>query len=64
MVWVKGKKVTLKILQAEYFRGTLQEGLFRETLTKCNLALDFLASSMCFLRALFTGTFTCKLLVS
>ena len=34
IVWVKGKKVTLKILQAKCFTSTLREGLTRETLMK------------------------------
>ena len=61
MVWVKGKKVILKILQAETFAGTLQDGLSREVLTKCNLKLDSLTTSMCFSRGLFAGAFTREL---
>ena len=34
IVWVKGKKVTLKILQAESFVGILRDGPSREALTK------------------------------
>ena len=34
IVWVKGKKVTLKIFQAECFIGTLRDGLSFEVLAK------------------------------
>ena len=34
IVWVKGKKVTLKIIQTERFASISQEGLTRETLAK------------------------------
>ena len=34
IVWVKGKKVTLKILKAESFEGTSRDGLSREVLMK------------------------------
>ena len=34
IVWVKGKKVTLKILQAKCFVSISQKGLTRETLVK------------------------------
>ena len=64
IAWVKGKKVTLKILQAECFVGSSQDGLFREVLAKCSRALDSSFSSMCFLCALFVGTFTHELLAS
>ena len=64
IVWVKGKKVTLKILQAESFVGTSLDGMSHEVLTKYNLTLDFLASIMCFSCGLFVGTFTHELLVS
>ena len=61
IIWVKGKKVTLKILQAECFTGTLQDGLSREALTKCNLALDSSTSNICFSHAFFAETSTRKL---
>ena len=64
IVWVKSKKVTLKILQAESFTGTSRDGLSREALEKYSLALDFLASSMCFSCGLFAGTFTRELFAS
>ena len=64
IVWVKGKKVTLKILQAKCFVGTSRDGLSHEALTKCSLALDSSASIICFSRALFVGTFTRELLAS
>ena len=55
IVWMKGKKVTFKILQAECFAGTSQDGLSHKALAKCSMAIDFLASSMCFSRAIFAG---------
>ena len=55
IVWVKGHKVTLKILQVECFTGISRDGLSREALAKCSLALDSSASSLCFSRALFAG---------
>ena len=64
IVWMKGKKVTLKILQAESFVGTSLDGMSHEVLAKYNLTLDFLASIMCFLYGLFVGTFTHELLAS
>ena len=64
MVWVKGKKVTLKILQVESFAGILQDGLSCKVLLKCSLALDSSASNMYFSRGLFTETFTLELLAS
>ena len=64
IVWVKGKKVTLKILQIESFAGTSRDGLSCKVLTKCSLALDFSASSMCFSCDLFAETFTHELLAS
>ena len=45
IVWVKGKKVTLKNLQAECFASTLREGLTRETLAKLIAWHDSSASS-------------------
>ena len=57
MVWVNGKKVTLKIIQAKSFKGTSRDGLSHEVLTKYSLVLDSSASNMCFSRALFKGTF-------
>ena len=45
IVWVKGKKVTLKILQVECFVGTSRDGLSRKVLAKCtwHLTLQLLA---------------------
>ena len=54
---MKGKKVTLKILQAESFKGTLRDGLSCKVLVKYSLALDSSTSNMCFSHALFAGTF-------
>ena len=34
ILWVKGKKVTLKILQVERFASISREDLTRETITK------------------------------
>ena len=34
IVWVKDKKVTLKIIQAKHFASISRKGLTRETLTK------------------------------
>ena len=64
MVWMKGKKVTLKIIQTENFASTSWNGLSRKALTKCSLILDSSASNMCFSYAFFTGTFTRELLAS
>ena len=64
IVWVRGKKVILKILQAESFMGTSRDGLSLEVFTKCSLTLDSSTSSMCFSCGLFVGTFTCELLAS
>ena len=57
IVWVKGKKVTLKIIQAERFASILPDGLTCETLTKSTAQHDSSASSMCFSCAIFPGTF-------
>ena len=57
IVWVKGMKVTLKILQAKSFVDTSRDGLSREVLAKYSLALNSSASSICFSCALFAGTF-------
>ena len=57
IVWVNGKKVTLKILKVESFAGTLGDGLSREVFEKCSLTLDSSTSSMCFSCALFVGNF-------
>ena len=56
IVWVKGKKVTLKMFYAKRFVSILWEGLTRETLVKFSRLVDSLASNMCFSRALFKGT--------
>ena len=57
IVWMKGKKVILKILQAESLTGTSRDGLFCKVLTKYNLALNSSPSNMCFSHALFARTF-------
>ena len=62
IVWMKGKKVTIKILQIESFAGTLWDGLFCKVFAKCSLTLDSSASSMCFSHALFARTFLANLL--
>ena len=54
IVWVKGKKVTLKILQAECFVTTSREGLTRETLAKTTAWHDSLASSLALSRVIFS----------
>ena len=64
IVWMKGKKVTLKILQEKSFTGTPQVDPSRETLAKLTTWHDSSTFSMCFSRALFTGTFTHELLTS
>ena len=64
IVWVKGKKVTLEILQVESFVDTSRDGLSREVLAKGRLTLDSLAFGMCFSRNLYVGTFTHELLAS
>ena len=56
IVWVKDKKVTLKILQAKSFAGTSQDDLSREVLAKFSLILDISASNMYFSCGLFTET--------
>ena len=45
IVWVKGKEVTYKILQAECFATVSREGLTRETLAKTTAWHDSSASS-------------------
>lgn len=57
IVWMKGKKVTLKTLKAESFTSILCDGLFREVLVKYNLTLDSSTSNICFSHVLFAGTF-------
>ena len=57
MVWMKCKKVTLKIYQAKSFIDTSRDGLSHEVLAKYSFVLDSSASSMCFSRALFEETF-------
>ena len=64
IVWVKGKKITLKILQVESFAGISQVGPSCKTLAKLIVCHNSSASSMCFSRALFVGTFTHELLAS
>ena len=55
IVWVKGKKVTLKILQVKCFTSISQEDLTCETLAKLIAWHNSSASSMCFSRSSFTG---------
>ena len=55
IVWVKGKKVTRKIFQAESFAGILRVGPSREILTKLIVQHDSSASSMCFSRDSFAS---------
>ena len=45
IVWVKGKKITLKILQVESFETISQEDLTRETLAKLVVWYDSSTSS-------------------
>ena len=61
IVWVKGKKVTLKILQAELLASISREDLTYETLVKSTVWHDSSASNMCFSRALFMGYSPCGL---
>ena len=63
IVWVKGKKVTLKIFQEECFMTTSREGLTHETLTKLTVWHDSLASSHMLFTWLLRGLASCKLLV-
>ena len=58
IVWVKGKKITLKILQAKSFTGISRVGHSRETLTKLTAWHDSSASIICFS----CGSFASKLL--
>ena len=58
IVWVKGIRIILKILQAKSFAGTSQDGLSHEILAKRSLTLNSLAFSMCFSRGLFAGTYS------
>ena len=63
IIWVKGKKVILKILQVESFVGTSRVGPSRETLVKLIAQHDSSASSMCFSHAFFAGGYSsCELL--
>ena len=77
IVWMKGKKVTPKILQAKSFVGASRVGPThktiakliawhdsRKTVIKLTVWHDSSASSMCFSCALFAGTFTHELLAS
>ena len=43
--------------------GTSQDGLSHEVLMKYSLTFDSLATSMCFSRGLFAGTFTFELVM-
>ena len=62
IVWVKGKKVTLKNLQAERFASILWEGLTSETVTKLIAWHDSSVSSMYFSCVLFAGYFSRELI--
>ena len=64
IVWVKGKEVTLKILQAESFTSTSQVGPSSETVVKLTTWHDSSASNMYFSHALFMGYSSRKLLAS
>ena len=55
IVWVKGKKVTLKNLKAERFMSISWETLTRETVAKLAAWHDSSTSSMYFSHALFHG---------
>ena len=55
IVWVKGKKVTLKILQVECFTGISQVSPSRETLAKLTAWHDSSVSNICFSRGSFAG---------
>ena len=55
IVWVKDKKVTLKILLTESFAGISWVGPSCETLAKLTAWHDSSASSMCFSRGSFMG---------
>ena len=55
IVWVKGKKVTLKILKAECFASTLREGLTYETLVKTTAWHNSSTSNHVLLTWLFRG---------
>ena len=55
IVWVKDKKITLKIHRVESFASISRVGPFRETLTKLTAQHDFSASSMYFSHGSFTG---------
>ena len=56
IVWVKSKKVTLKIFQVKSSAGTSRDGLSHKVLAKYSLVLNSSASSMCFSCALFEET--------
>ena len=64
IVYVKGKKVTFKILQEESFVGSTWVGPTHETVGKMIAYHDSSAFSMCFSCGLFTGNSSPKLLVS
>ena len=64
VVWVKGKKVTLKNLQTECFATTSQEGLTHETLVKLTVWHNSSASSYVLLTCPFGENPSRKLLVS
>ena len=55
IIWVKGKKVTLKILQVESFASFSLVGPSCETLAKLTAQHDSSASSMCFSHGSFMG---------
>ena len=64
IVWVKGKKVTFKILQVERFMSISWEGLTRETLAKLTAWHDSSASSHVLLICPFHGNLSRELLAS
>ena len=62
IVWMKDKKVTLKILQVECFVGISREGLTYETLTKLTVCHYSSASSHVLLTWLLRGLASRKFL--
>ena len=55
IVWVKSKKVTLKILQVESFTAISRVGPSRKTLVKLTVWHDSSPSNMCFSRGFFAS---------
>ena len=63
IVWVKGKKVTLKNPPGRCFVTTSQKGLTRETLKKLTAWHDSSASSHVLLTCHFRGNPSCELVM-